>query len=97
LGARQGRDIRHVSLGEAHPGGIAVDREGNAYVVTVAANKPRMMPTLGRRLPSGSNTRSVPSRSGVQQQEYGLVRHQYGERHHCQDTGDRLDARARHA
>ena len=35
--------------------------------------------------------------SGVQQQEDGTVRRQHGERHHCQDTGDRLDARARHA
>src|SRR6202140_2737210 len=26
--------------GEAHPEGITVDREGNVYVVTVAANKP---------------------------------------------------------
>src|SRR6476619_7258493 len=26
--------------GEAHPEGICVDREGNVYVVTVAANKP---------------------------------------------------------
>jgi DNA-binding beta-propeller fold protein YncE len=41
LGARQGRDIRHVAPDEAHPEGIAVDREGNVYVVTVAANKPR--------------------------------------------------------
>ncbi|MGT2493859.1 hypothetical protein ACU4GD_33690 [Cupriavidus basilensis] len=27
--------------GEAHPEGIAVDREGNVYIVTVAVEKPR--------------------------------------------------------
>ena len=27
--------------GEAHPEGIAMDREGNVYVVTVAVNKPK--------------------------------------------------------
>jgi sugar lactone lactonase YvrE len=30
-----------LPAGEAHPEGITVDREGNVYVVTVAANKPR--------------------------------------------------------
>ena len=29
-----------LPAGEAHPEGICVDREGNVYVVTVAANKP---------------------------------------------------------
>ncbi|WP_341318453.1 hypothetical protein WN982_25785 [Paraburkholderia sp. IMGN_8] len=45
--------------GEAHPEGIAVDREGNVYVVTVAANKPRtsegtllVFDPLGKRLRS---------------------------------------------
>ena len=30
-----------LPAGEAHPEGITVDREGNVYVVTVAANKPK--------------------------------------------------------
>src|SRR5258705_7897044 len=29
-----------LPVGEAHPEGICVDRDGNVYVVTVAANKP---------------------------------------------------------
>src|SRR5690242_14984807 len=29
-----------LPAGEAHPEGIAVDREGNVYVTTVAVNKP---------------------------------------------------------
>jgi DNA-binding beta-propeller fold protein YncE len=38
----RGKVERFATLppGEAHPEGIAVDREGNVYVVTVAANKP---------------------------------------------------------
>src|SRR3954466_14128786 len=46
--------------GEAHPEGICVDREGNVYVVTVAANKPD---TSGGTLivfdPSGKHVRTV--------------------------------------
>ena len=30
-----------LPAGEAHPEGITVDHEGNVYVVTVAANKPK--------------------------------------------------------
>jgi len=33
-----------LPAGEAHPEGICVDREGNVYVVTVAANKPETSP-----------------------------------------------------
>src|SRR3984893_3807915 len=38
----RGKVERFATLppGEAHPEGICVDREGNVYVVTVAANKP---------------------------------------------------------
>jgi len=38
----RGKVERFATLppGEAHPEGIAVDRDGNVYVVTVAANKP---------------------------------------------------------
>src|SRR6185436_1617818 len=46
--------------GEAHPEGICVDREGNVYVVTVAANKPE---TSGGTLivfdPEGKHLRTV--------------------------------------
>src|SRR3954466_6910151 len=42
----RGRVERFATLppGEAHPEGICVDREGNVYVVTVAANKPETSP-----------------------------------------------------
>src|SRR6185436_6336605 len=38
----RGKVERFAALppGEAHPEGICVDRDGNVYVVTVAANKP---------------------------------------------------------
>jgi len=38
----RGKVERFATLpaGEAHPEGICVDRDGNVYVVTVAANKP---------------------------------------------------------
>src|ERR1700739_4114210 len=38
----RGKVERFATLppGEAHPEGICLDREGNVYVVTVAANKP---------------------------------------------------------
>src|SRR5262245_36713339 len=38
----RGKVERFATLppGEAHPEGICTDREGNVYVVTVAANKP---------------------------------------------------------
>ncbi len=41
-GWERGKVERFATLppGEAHPEGICVDREGNVYVVTVAANKP---------------------------------------------------------
>src|SRR5688572_10142355 len=46
--------------GEAHPEGICVDRDGNVYVVTVAANKPE---TSGGTLivfdPKGKHLRTV--------------------------------------
>src|SRR5918999_1510848 len=39
---QRGKVERFATLppGEAHPEGICVDRDGNVYVVTVAANKP---------------------------------------------------------
>jgi len=42
----RGKVERFATLpaGEAHPEGICVDREGNVYVVTVAANKPDTSP-----------------------------------------------------
>jgi sugar lactone lactonase YvrE len=49
-----------LPAGEAHPEGIAVDSEGNVYVVTVAANKPKT--TEGTLLvfnPQGKHLRSV--------------------------------------
>lgn len=46
--------------GEAHPEGITADREGNVYVVTVAANKPRTSEgTLLVFDPQGKHLRSV--------------------------------------
>jgi sugar lactone lactonase YvrE len=46
--------------GEAHPEGICVDREGNVYVVTVAANKPDTSPgTLIVFDPTGRHLRTV--------------------------------------
>jgi len=46
--------------GEAHPEGIAVDREGNVYVVTVAANKPSTSEgTLVVFDPQGKHLRTV--------------------------------------
>ncbi|CAN7730386.1 NHL repeat-containing protein [Variovorax sp. LjRoot290] len=46
--------------GEAHPEGITTDREGNVYVVTVAANKPRTSEgTLLVFDPQGKHLRSV--------------------------------------
>ena len=49
-----------LPLGEAHPEGITVDREGNVYVVTVAANKPRTSEgTLLVFDPKGKHLRSV--------------------------------------
>ncbi|MDQ0138972.1 SMP-30/gluconolactonase/LRE family protein [Cupriavidus necator] len=46
--------------GEAHPEGITVDREGNVYVVTVAANKPRTSEgTLLVFDPRGKHLRTV--------------------------------------
>ena len=46
--------------GEAHPEGITVDREGNVYVVTVAANKPRTSEgTLLVFDPQGKHLRTV--------------------------------------
>ena len=49
-----------LPLGEAHPEGIAVDRDGNVYVVTVAMNKPN--PSEGVLLvfdPRGKHLRTV--------------------------------------
>ena len=49
-----------LPAGEAYPEGIAVDREGNVYVVTVAANKPKTsMGTLLVFDPQGKHLRSV--------------------------------------
>ena len=46
--------------GEAHPEGITVDREGNVYVVTVAANKPKTSEgTLIVFDPQGKHLRTV--------------------------------------
>jgi len=58
----RGKVERFATLraGEAHPEGICVDREGNVYVVTVAANKPD---TSGGTLivfdPKGKHLRTV--------------------------------------
>jgi len=49
-----------LPAGEAHPEGITTDREGNVYVVTVAANKPRTSEgTLLVFDPQGKHLRSV--------------------------------------
>ncbi|HXE47353.1 MAG TPA: SMP-30/gluconolactonase/LRE family protein [Ramlibacter sp.] len=49
-----------LPAGEAHPEGIAVDREGNVYVVTVAANKSRTSEgTLLVFDPQGKHLRTV--------------------------------------
>src|SRR3984893_18061826 len=46
--------------GEAHPEGITMDREGNFYVVTVAANKPETSEgTLIVFDPHGEHLRTV--------------------------------------
>src|ERR1041385_9374352 len=58
----RGKVERFATLpaGEAHPEGICVDRDGNVYVVTVAANKPD---TSGGTLlvfdPNGKHLRTV--------------------------------------
>src|SRR6185295_9194872 len=43
---QRGKVERFATLpaGEAHPEGICIDRDGNVYVVTVAANKPEKSP-----------------------------------------------------
>src|SRR6476646_1861223 len=58
----RGKVERFAALpaGEAHPEGICVDREGNVYVVTVAANKPET--SLGTLIvfdPQGKHLRTV--------------------------------------
>ena len=82
--------------------GMTFDAAGNVYVTdahqgiiwkvgpgggeaSAWVKSPLLKPT---RLPPGDRREW----SGVQQQEDGVVRRQYGERHHCQDTGDWLDA-----
>jgi DNA-binding beta-propeller fold protein YncE len=58
----RGKVERFATLppGEAHPEGIAVDREGNVYVVTVAANKPATSEgTLLVFGPKGEHLRTV--------------------------------------
>jgi sugar lactone lactonase YvrE len=58
----RGKVERFATLppGEAHPEGIAVDREGNVYVVTVAANKPETSKgTLIVFDPKGKHLRTV--------------------------------------
>ena len=59
---QRGKVERFATLppGEAHPEGICVDREGNVYVVTVAANKPET--SLGTLIvfdPKGKHLRTV--------------------------------------
>jgi len=39
----QSGTLRYPACGRAHPEGICVDREGNVYVVTVAAEKPQQV------------------------------------------------------
>ncbi|WP_233446765.1 SMP-30/gluconolactonase/LRE family protein [Paraburkholderia terrae] len=49
-----------LPTGEAHPEGITMDREGNVYVVTVAANKPKTSEgTLIVFDPQGKHLRTV--------------------------------------
>jgi sugar lactone lactonase YvrE len=58
----RGKVERFATLppGEAHPEGIAVDREGNVYVVTVAVNKPETSEgTLLVFDPNGKHLRTV--------------------------------------
>src|SRR5918999_151661 len=58
----RGKVERFATLpaGEAHPEGICVDREGNVYVVTVAANKPETSKgTLIVFDPKGKHLRTV--------------------------------------
>src|SRR6185503_5189565 len=58
----RGKVERFATLpaGEAHPEGICLDREGNVYVVTVAANKPKTaMGTLIVFDPKGKHLRTV--------------------------------------
>src|SRR5690349_8474598 len=58
----RGKVERFATLppGEAHPEGICTDREGNVYVVTVAANKPEdSKGTLIVFDPKGKHLRSV--------------------------------------
>ena len=53
--------------GEAHPEGIAMDREGNVYVATVAVNKPRTSEgTLLVFDPQGKHLRTV-AHQGLEQ------------------------------
>jgi sugar lactone lactonase YvrE len=62
LAWERGKVERFATLppGEAHPEGICVDREGNVYVVTVAANKPEGSPgTLIVFDPKGKHLRTV--------------------------------------
>ena len=60
MSAAQVERFATLPPGEAHPEGICVDREGNVYVVTVAANKPD---TSGGTLivfdPKGKHLRTV--------------------------------------
>jgi sugar lactone lactonase YvrE len=58
----RGKVERFATLppGEAHPEGICVDREGNVYVVTVAANKPATSEgTLIVFDPNGKHLRTI--------------------------------------
>jgi len=58
----RGKVERFATLppGEAHPEGITVDRDGNVYVVTVAAEKPETSPgTLIVFDPNGKHLRTV--------------------------------------
>ena len=58
----RGKVERFATLppGEAHPEGICVDRDGNVYVVTVAANKPKgESGTLLVFDPNGKHLRTV--------------------------------------
>lgn len=62
LAFERGKVERFARLppGEAHPEGIAVDRDGNVYVVTVAANKPESSGgTLVVFDPNGKHLRTV--------------------------------------
>ena len=53
-----------LPVGEAHPEGITTDRDGNVYVVTVAANKPATSEgTLLVFDPQGKHLRMSASRA----------------------------------